>query len=357
MVHEKSFLSGPAIDSDELKARDYAYALRGVGRLESLILIVYPFLLVFLVAFFIDNLFVLIAILSIYWVMFYYLETKRYSVDVKMRDINPDFRTYVIHSPFSQKYFKFSVIAMLIFFGEIIGVYVRMTAYEAAAFIIVILSIMVAAIYTEPWLKGQIRHSRELDSDYINTKLRELSNREKIPFATPKVVDGKTFNVANAYTVGIFRPVVCITDYAIENMSEDESVAILAHELSHFKRKDVLRMAIPVLSASVAIVVMVVIVAFWSTQPNMIPFLQNIMPRMVESWVVLAMVGFIFLPSFIRLRGEFKADRFAVDYSGADLTIEALVKLQHLNRLPVYVFSTKRTSLLVRIHRIRNYQK
>lgn len=345
------------IDDDERRAREYAHALRKVARLSSMVLFVYPFLLVFLVAFFIGDAFILAAIFAIYWLMFFYMESRRYRIDVRMRDISMDFRNYVIHSPFSQNYFKFSVLPMLIFFGELIGYYVRMTAYEGAVLIVSVIAILVAALYINPWLRGQLKHAGKLESDYINSKLQEIAQMEGVPPVHPAVIDGKTYNVANAYTVGTFKPIICITDYALENMSEDDAVAVLTHELSHLKRRDVLRMAISAFSATAAVMVMVAIVAYWSTEPGMIPFLQRIMPGMVEGWVMIAVVGLLFLPSIIRWRGELKADRLAVDYSGPDRTINALVKLQQLNRLPIYVMPTRRTSLLIRIEKIRSYQK
>lgn len=246
---------------------------------------------------------------------------------------------------------------MLIFFGELIGYYVRMTAFEGATLIVVVLAILVAALYINPWLRGQLKNARTLESDYINSKLQDVALNERVTKVQPVVIDGKTYKVANAYTVGTFRPVICITDYALDNLSEDENVAILTHELSHFKRKDVLRMAVPAFTATVSVMVMVAIVAYWSTEPGMIPFLQKIMPSMVQAWVLIAMAGLLFLPSIIRWRGEFKADKLAAEYSGADRTVDALVKLQHLNRLPVYVLPTRRTSLLLRINRIRKYQR
>lgn len=344
-------------DGDEQNAREYASALRNVARLSSLVLFVYPFLLVFLVAFFIGNPFILAAFFAIYWLMFYFIESRRYKVDVRLRGISADFRTYVIHSPFSQSYFKFAVVPMLIFFGELIGYYVRMTAYEGGAFVIAIIAILVATVYFNPWLRRQLKHAKPLDSDYINTRLQEIAQREGMPQVIPRVIDGKTFNVANAYCIGALKPVICITDYALENVSDDEAVTILTHEISHLKRRDVLKMAISAFSAGAVLMVMIAMVAFWSTEPGMIPFLQRIMPVMVQGWVIIALVGLLFLPAVIRWKGEIKADGLAAEYFGPDMTVDALVKIHHLNRLPVYVMPTKRTSLLIRIEKIRSYRR
>lgn len=344
-------------DAAELNASQYSSALRNVARFSFLVLFLYPFLLVFLVAFFMENVFALAAFFALYWLMFFYMESRRYRVDVRLRGINTDFRNYIIHSPFSQSYFKFSVVPMLIFFGELIGYYVRMTAYEGAALVVAVIAILVATLYVNPWLKGQLKHAMPLQSNYINTRLLEITQREGIPQVNPMIIDGKTFNVANAYCVGVFKPKICITDYALENVSEEEAVTILTHEISHFKRRDVLKMAIPAFSASAVLMVMVALVAYWSTEPSMIPFLQRVMPAMIEGWVVIAMAGFLFLPAVIRSRGEIKADELASNYFGPDRTVEALVKLHHLNRLSVYGTTSGRSPLLIRIGKIRRYRK
>lgn len=357
MEHGNQWSFSPADHDGENRARDYVSALRGVNRFSALVLYVYPFLLLFLVAFLMGNLYGLAAIFAIYWLMFFFLESRRYAVDIKMKNIQSDFRDYVLHSPSSQGYLKFSVIPMLMFFGEITGYYVPMTAYEGAALIILVLVILVATLYSNPWLKGQIRQARPLEDKEINSRIWNIIQNNGINGANLKIIDGKTFEVANAYTVGMLKPAICITDYALENFNHDETVAILTHELSHLMRRDTLRMAIPALSAAAAIIIMVGIVAFWSTEPGMVPFLQKVMPTMIQVWVLTALAGFLFLPSFIMWRGELRADKFAAQYSDTGVLIQALVKLQHLNRLPVFSISRRATQVLARINRIRGYGK
>ena len=69
--------------------------------LSSLILIVYPTLLVFLVAFFIGNAYLLSAMFIAYWLMFLSLEQRRYRLDFRMRGVSATFWNYVVHLPFS----------------------------------------------------------------------------------------------------------------------------------------------------------------------------------------------------------------------------------------------------------------
>ena len=120
-----------------------------------------------------------------------------------------------------------------------------------------------------------------------------------------------------------------------------------------------MKMTLPAVSIIAAICVLVAIVTYWSTEPGMIPLLQRIMPYMVQAWVYMALGGLFFIPGLIRMRGETMADRFSVDYSGSEIIIEALIKLQHLNMIPVMVFNFNpgRSSLLLRIGRIRKYRR
>ncbi|MHB1709627.1 MAG: M48 family metalloprotease [Thermoplasmataceae archaeon] len=353
----KSINMIPSTDDGEIKARTYGAALRKVARISNLVLFGYPLLLVFLVAFSISNAFALTALFSIYWILFLYIEFRRYSLESTMRGINTDFRNYVMHSPYSLSYFKLSTFAMIVFFGELIGHYISMTAYEAAALIVAIIAILSSALYSNPWMRGQLKHGRPLESDYIDTRLQEIAKIEGLSHVKMKVINGKTYKVSNAYTVGIFRPIICITDYAMENMSEDETLTLLARQVSHVKRRDSFRMFIPAFSAIVAISVMVGIVAYWSTEPGMIPYLQKVMPSMVEAWLLTASVGIVLLPHQIMWRGEIMADRLSVRYFGPDLTVESLVKNEHLNGNPVYVLFPIRYSTLARIYKIKANKK
>lgn len=340
-------------DYDEGVARGYVLALRKIRGYSTFVLIIYPVLMEFLVAFLIGNILALVGIFALYWVMFLYLLFRRYQIDVLIRGINVNFHEYILHSPFSQSYFKFSVIPILIFFGELTAYYVRMTAYEGASLIAVILLIMVSVLYMNPWLRKEIRYSKPLESDHIISRLQEIIRVIGIPKLNISIIDGNTYNIANAYCVGIFRPAVCITDYALENLGEDEVLAVLTHELSHLKRRDALRIAISAFSATTAVLVVIGFLAYLSTEPSMIPFPMRVGIYVVYFCVAVSLVGIIYLPSFLRWRGELKADKLSVEYFGKDETVEALVKIHHLNMVPISRVSLTGTSLMARIRKIK----
>lgn len=343
-------------NEEERTAKEYVSALKGVGRISGLVLYVYPFLLLFIEALFINNPYVLAGLFILYWLAFYYVIRKRYDVDIQKRDVTADFRDYLFHSPFSQYYFKFSILAMIVFFGTLAGVYVHMTTYEGVALIVGIICLISVTIYFNPWLSREVKNSTPLESENINNRLLEITQNEGMVPITPRVIKGDKYKVSNAYCAGIIRPVICITDYALKNMSDDEVVSVLAHEVSHLKRRDTLKMILPAASAAVAISVMVGVVAFWSTQPAMIPFLQRVMPEMIQAWVLIAFGGLFAGPGIMRYRGENNADMFSVKYFGSERTINSLAKMQHLNRVPVFTLTMKRSSLLLRIEKIRKYE-
>ena len=347
----------PMFSTNENEVKTYAILLRRLSVFSSFILIVYPFLLVFLVLFFIGSAYLLSAMFATYWVMFLALERMRYRLDIRMRGISATFWNYVVHSPFSQSYFKFSFLAVLIFFGEIAAYYVKMTSYEAAVMMVVVIAILAEALYLNPWLMKQSKHAVPLNSDNIISRLRDVTLSEGIPPVIPKTINGKTYKVANAYTVGIFRPVIYITDYAVENMSEEEVMIILIREISHVKGRDGLKAVIPSIIATAAVMIMIALVAYWSSMPSMIPFLQEIMPQMVMAWVIIILAGLVFVPDELRKRSETEADKLAVDYTGPDSTVKALVRLTHLNKQPVVSFSPWKLSLPIRIMKIKAYAK
>ncbi|HVP66771.1 MAG TPA: M48 family metallopeptidase [Anaeromyxobacteraceae bacterium] len=139
---------------------------------------------------------------------------------------------------------------------------------------------------------------------------------------------------SNAYFVGVLRPRIVLFDTLLSSLSLDEAVAVLAHEIGHFRLHHVLkRLATGFASTALALWVLSRLVG-WQ------PFFQAFgFPS--ASWqaavALFALAGGSFtfflapLSAWISRRHEYAADRYAVAHASAAGLASALVKLNREN--------------------------
>jgi STE24 endopeptidase len=136
---------------------------------------------------------------------------------------------------------------------------------------------------------------------------------------------------SNAYFVGILRPRIVLFDTLLTSMTVEEAVAVLAHEIGHYRERHVLkRVAAGLLSTLAALAALSWLVrwpplfqAFGFVEPSWGP---------AVALVVLAGGAFTFFlapaGAWWSRRHELVADRFAVRHAGAPAALgTALVKL------------------------------
>ncbi len=165
------------------------------------------------------------------------------------------------------------------------------------------------------------RHNQPLPA-YWQKKLAALSAR--IPLRKPvELLESSMVKVP--MVIGYFKPIILLPVGAVNNLTESEVEAILAHELGHIFRND---------------------------------FLMNIVLSFIE-------ILFYYHPAVwwisgnVRLERENCSDDIAIKLCGNSLTYaKALVTLQEMNQHPVpsfaMTFSGRKNQLLNRIKRILN---
>jgi heat shock protein HtpX len=72
--------------------------------------------------------------------------------------------------------------------------------------------------------------------------VRELSEKAKIEMPEVYLIPGRDINAFALHLIG--KPVVAITEGALEYLNEEELKAVLAHEITHIKNKDSLYMTV-----------------------------------------------------------------------------------------------------------------
>ncbi len=141
---------------------------------------------------------------------------------------------------------------------------------------------------------------------------------------------------SNAYFTGIGRVKrIVLFDTLIEQMSQDEILAVLAHEVGHWKKRHVLKSII--LSETIAFCGM--FLAFhlisWGNLPNMVNLQQaSFYARVIIIGFIGSLIMFPVTPffSYLSRRNEREADRFATELTHhPEHLASSLVKLSREN--------------------------
>ena len=150
------------------------------------------------------------------------------------------------------------------------------------------------------------------------------------------VMDGSRRSAhGNAYFTGFGRSRrIVFFDTLISRLTPAEIIAVLAHELGHYKHKHIVKRL--VISFFTALVFFAIL--GWLAQQSWFYTDLGIMPRMdgrndavalILFFIIVPVFTFVLTPlmSWFSRRDEFEADRFAVSQSAPEQLVSALVKL------------------------------
>ena len=150
------------------------------------------------------------------------------------------------------------------------------------------------------------------------------------------VMDGSRRSAhGNAYFTGFGRSRrIVFFDTLISRLTPAEIIAVLAHELGHYKHKHIVKRL--VISFVTALVFFAIL--GWLAQQSWFYVDLGVMPRMdgrndavalILFFIIVPVFTFVLTPlmSWFSRRDEFEADRFAVSQSAPEQLVSALVKL------------------------------
>lgn len=177
---------------------------------------------------------------------------------------------------------------------------------------------------------------RPLDRASLAERLQALLQRTGFQSRGIFVIDGSRRSAhGNAYFAGLGRNKrIVFFDTLLDTLSESEIVAVLAHELGHFKLKHVVKRMLLIFTLSLA---GLALLGYLMEQPWFYAGLGVSRPSTYAALTLFLLVGpvftFLLQPLFARTsrRHEFEADRFAVDQADAQSLVNALVKLYEEN--------------------------
>ncbi|MBN1651061.1 MAG: M48 family metallopeptidase [Bacteroidales bacterium] len=264
------------------------------------------------------------------------------------------------------------LLALIVYLYELSGARFWWMAWLAISSI----SLVFTAFYSEiivplfnkqkPLESGALRDAIELFAKKVGFKLTNIY-----------IIDGsKRSTKANAYFSGIGpKKRIVLYDTLINDLEVDEIVAVLAHEIGHYKKKHTL---IGILSATLQTGFMLFILSFFIAKDSDVStaLAQAVAGNNehIQASFYLGIVGFglIYSPvslvfalfsNFISRANEYAADAFAAHYGQGELLSSALIKLtvNSLSKVyphPAYIFFYySHPSLLQRLQKLKENQR
>jgi STE24 endopeptidase len=199
-----------------------------------------------------------------------------------------------------------------------------------------------------------------LEKGELREKIMELSKKVGFKIKDIFVIDGsKRSTKANAYFSGLgVKKRIVLFDTLIEELTHDEILAVLAHEIGHYKKKHTLTgVFLSIIQSGIILYIFSLFVGN--------PLLSEALGATETSFhIALITFGFLYSPismllglgmNVISRNHEYQADRFAGERYKPEALIDALKRLsrKNLSNLtphPVYVwFNYSHPTLLQRI--------
>lgn len=236
-------------------------------------------------------------------------------------------------------------------------------------FTAIALLILLTMTFLSPVLTRIFNKLTPLEEGELKDRLTKLLEENECSVRQISVTDGsKRSTKANAYFGGFGKmKTIVLYDTLLEQMTEDEIIAVFAHEMGHNKHKDTLKMfGMNIVNISLMVFLAWALVSF----PEIYGFFGFAGVNYGFAFILMGSVGMSFLSPFVGLfinglarKFEYAADRFAAENGYGDALVSGLKKLHknsfsNLNPHPVIVkILYSHPTLSERIAAIEEYQK
>jgi len=191
---------------------------------------------------------------------------------------------------------------------------------------------MVGAFLTQGWFVRRFNKLTPLEEGPLKTRINDLANRLGFKIHRIFVMDSsKRSTHLNAFFTGLGKTrEIVLFDTLLEKMSEDEIVAVLAHELGHASHKDAPKMLLRNLSMMAIYAVthgLILTNGVFFTSFGLsgihLGFAVILMMQALKPIEIIFGVYF----NFFSRKAEYKADAFAVKHTSKEAITNALVRL------------------------------
>ncbi len=237
--------------------------------------------------------------------------------------------------------------------GVILSVVLYIYQYAGSWFwllawgVITAFSILMNLFYSE-WIVPLFNKQTPLEEGNLRTAIEDFCKKAGFQLKNIYVIDGsKRSTKANAYFSGMgSKKRVVLYDTLIEELSIEEIVAVLAHEIGHYKKKHTLQaLVMSVISTGVTLFIL----SLFLDNPWLSEALGGEIPSFHLGLIafsllfspISAVTGLYF--NVISRKNEYQADAYAAGFGYGEALANALKKisvqaLSNLNPHPWYVF-------------------
>jgi STE24 endopeptidase len=203
---------------------------------------------------------------------------------------------------------------------------------------IFLLFLSIFIMYISPYVIEPLFFKFEpVRSEGLENKVRGLMKRAGIDVSRVFQVDAsRRSRHSNAYFTGLGRVKrIVLFDTLIEQMTQDEVIAVLAHEIGHWKKRHILKRIILTEFMSFGGLFLAFHLLNWTGLPGIVGLeTASLFARVVILGFLSTLVMFPLTPlfAFLSRRDEREADRYAAELIGSpDTMASALVKLSREN--------------------------
>lgn len=250
------------------------------------------------------------------------------------------------------------IIAVLIWFYESLGNYAWLCAWA----VVTVFSLFMTLFYSNV-IVPIFNKQTPLDTGELRSSIEAFSEKAGFDVSNIYVMDAsKRSTKANAYFTGLGRKKrIVLFDTLINDLTTDEIVAVLAHEIGHYKKKHTLKhLIVSILYTGI----MLYILSFFLSSQNLAQALGSNIPSFQLGIIAFSI---LFTPISLVLglvmnissrKNEYEADAFAAKYGLSEALINGLKKLSvkslsNLNPDPLNVyFYYSHPTLLERINKL-----
>ena len=238
------------------------------------------------------------------------------------------------------------------------------TNFWWAAFLVSISVMLIMNLFYSQIIVPLFNKQTPLPEGELRNEIEKFAQKAGFEITNIYVIDGsKRSTKANAYFSGMGKKKrIVLFDTLIEELSIPEIVAVLAHEIGHYKKRHTLKNFI---LAGATLLLQLFILSLTLTSTTMAEAMGVMQPAFALSLIAFGilytpvdMVTGLFMNSLSR-RAEYQADKFAADYGLGEELISGLKKisvksLSNLTPDKLYVkFHYSHPTLLQRIQAIK----
>lgn len=255
------------------------------------------------------------------------------------------------------------LLALIIWFYNTVGEYFWIYAWIAVSLFMIFMSMFYTSLIVPLFNK-----LKPLEEGELKNEITSFCDKANFKLDNVYVIDGsKRSTKANAYFSGLGkRKKIVLFDTLIEKLTKEEIVAVLAHEIGHYKKKHTL---ISVFSSIIQTGLTLYILSLFVGNPALSEALGSDIPSFHLGLITF---GFLYSPistliglfmNMVSRKNEYAADQFASEaYRGVHLQNAlknlSVNNLSNLTPHPLYVFfNYSHPTLLQRLKFIEKFNK